>query len=419
MRRILMLSWGYPPLLDSGPGRHVYALATALVAAGHEVTVVTRHTEGTPREEYADGVHIVRAPHDAPEHADLVGWITAFNHSLTRSALRAARTGGYDVVHAHDWLVAHAAMTLREHLDVPLVATLHSTESGRYEGQLPEEYHHTIDDIERWLATEADRIIACSDSMRREVTSLFDVPAAKVDVIRDGVDMLRWYARPREIATARRDHAGTGPLITFAGRLVAEKGAQDLLAALPGLTREFPGLRLVIAGDGPLRPELESLAGPEVTFTGQLDGHDLAGLMGASDCHVIPSTYEPSGMMALKAAAAGAPVAVATTGGLAEVIENGATGVTFTPSDPQSLAAAVSSVLADRDYARALSRSARRRVREDFAWTTAAAKTLAVYASAARTAEHIAREAEQALADGSLTGSRLTVIPGDDLSLSA
>ncbi|AGL19681.1 glycosyltransferase family 4 protein [Actinoplanes sp. N902-109] len=399
-----MLSWEYPPLLVGGPGRHVHALATSLVAAGHEVTVVTRHTPGAPREEYAEGVHVVRAPDDPPHHPvvdhDLVGWTTAFNHTLTRAALRAARTGGYDVVHAHDWLVTHAAVTLREHLDVPLVATIHATEAGRHQGCLPEPHHRTIDDIERWLATEADRVIVSSEYMRREVLRQFDIPAAKTAVVRNGVDVPNWYARPPAIAAARRQFAGPGdaPLVSFAGRLVREKGVEHLLAAVPQLREQFPGLRVVIAGDGPHRAGLEAMATPQVTFAGFLGGPDLTALMGASDCHVVPSSYEPFGMVALEAAAAGTPVAVAATGGLAEIIEHGVTGVQFAPRDPGSLATAVGAVLANREYARGLARRGRRRVREDFTWPATTAKTVAVYAAATRWAGHVAREAEIALA---------------------
>ncbi|MFI5936634.1 glycosyltransferase family 4 protein [Actinoplanes sp. NPDC051494] len=399
MDRILMLSWEYPPLLVDGPGRHAHALATSLVADGHEVTVVTRHVPGAPREEFAEGVHVVRAPEDPPEHTDLVGWTTAFNHSLTRAALRAARNGRYDVVHAHDWLVAHSAMTLREHLDVPLVATMHSTEAGRSPGAP----HHTIDDIERWLATEADRLIVCSDHMRREIRSAFGVSGAKVEVIRNGADLVRWYARPPAIAAARQRYAGTGPLLTVAGRLVAEKGVQHLLAALPHLEKAHPGLRVVIAGDGPDRAELEAAASPAVTFAGFLPEDELAALLGASDCHVVPSTYEPFGMIALEAAVAGAPVVAASTGGLAEIIEDGVTGVTFEPGNPYALADAVTSVLADRDVARTLARAGRRRVREDFTWTAVAAKTHKVYAAAARHTAWDAREAQLILAEATLT----------------
>jgi len=125
--RILMLSWEYPPLVVGGLGRHVHALSTSLVQAGHEVTVVTRHAPGAALEEYVDGVRIVRAPEDPPlfplSTPSLLAWTMAFNHTLTRAALRAAATAEYDLIHAHDWLVTHTAVTLKEHLDLPLVAS--------------------------------------------------------------------------------------------------------------------------------------------------------------------------------------------------------------------------------------------------------------------------------------------------------
>ncbi|MEV4351897.1 glycosyltransferase family 4 protein [Actinoplanes sp. NPDC049596] len=399
-----MLSWEYPPLLVGGLGRHVHALATTLAAAGHEVTVVTRQAPGALREEYAEGVRIIRAPDDAPRFevrdGDMLAWAMGFNHSLTRAALRAARTGSYDVVHAHDWLVAHAAMTVRDHLDIPLVATIHATESGRHQGWLPHAHNRTIDDIERWLAQEAVRTIVCSDYMRDEVQRLFAVPADRVDVVYNGVDELRWFARPRAVTAARRLYAGgDGPLISFAGRLVYEKGVQHLLAAVPALRSQHPGLRVVIAGDGPYRADLEALATEGVTFAGFLTGHHLTALMGASDCYVVPSIYEPFGMVALEAAAAGTPIAVADTGGLAEIVDHGETGVKFTPGDPAALTEAVSSVLADRDLARRLARRARRRVREDFGWPAIAAATVDTYERAHHhDSSRVTREAESVLA---------------------
>ncbi|ODB74022.1 MULTISPECIES: glycosyltransferase family 4 protein [Micromonospora] len=390
-RRILMLSWEYPPVLVGGLGRHVHALSVALAAAGHEVTVVTRHAEGAPLEEYADGVRIVRAAEDPVTFplatGSLLAWTMAFNHTLTRAALRAASSGAYDVIHAHDWLVAHTAMTLREHLDVPLVTTIHATEAGRHQGWLPEEMNRTIHGVEHWLAGESGRVIVCSGYMRDEVGALFGVDAARVDVVPNGVEPHRWRVPASAVAAARARFAADGPLVTFAGRLVYEKGVQHLLAGLPRLRDRHPGLRAVIVGDGPYRADLEAEVhrlglGGTVSMPGFLGGADLPAVMAASDCFAVPSIYEPFGMVALEGAAAGAPLAVARTGGLAEIVEPGVTGMTFAPHDPDGLVEAVHALLSDRERARVLARRARAMVHERYGWAAIASRTAAAYAAA-------------------------------------
>ncbi|MEU3457001.1 glycosyltransferase family 4 protein [Micromonospora sp. NPDC006766] len=424
-RRILMLSWEYPPVLVGGLGRHVHALSVALAAAGHEVTVITRHAEGAPLEEYADGVRIVRAAEDPvrfPLATDsLLAWTMAFNHTLTRAALRAAETGAYDVIHAHDWLVAHTAMTLREHLDLPLVSTIHATEAGRHQGWLPEEMNRTIHGVEHWLATESGRVIVCSGHMRDEVTALFDVPTGRVDVVPNGVEPHRWQVPAAAVASARARFAGDGPLVTFAGRLVYEKGVQDLLAGLPALRERHPGLRAVIVGDGPYRAALETevhrlgLEGT-VSLPGFLGGTDLPAVMAAADCFAVPSIYEPFGMVALEGAAAGAPLAVSRTGGLAEIVESGVTGMTFAPQDPDGLTEAVHALLSDRERARVLARRARALVHERYAWSAIASRTAATYATAiGGDATFTAARAEQRMA----LGRALSPLPEGNLLAAA
>ncbi|MEH1167320.1 glycosyltransferase family 4 protein [Micromonospora sp. CPCC 205539] len=409
-RRILMLSWEYPPVLVGGLGRHVHALSVALAAAGHEVTVVTRHAEGAPLEEYADGVRILRAPEDPVTFplatGSLLAWTMAFNHTLTRTALRATEAGSYDVIHAHDWLVAHTAMTLRDHLDIPLVTTIHATEAGRHQGWLPEEMNRTIHGVEHWLSGESNRVIVCSGYMRDEVTGLFGVPAGRVDVVANGVEPHRWQVPASAVRAARARFAENGPLVTFAGRLVYEKGVQHLIAALPRLRERHPGLRVVIAGDGPYRAELEAEVhrrglGRMVDMPGFLGGNDLPALMAASDCFAVPSIYEPFGMVALEGAAAGAPLAVAATGGLAEIVEPGVTGMTFAPQDPDGLTEAVDALLSDTNRARKLARRARRVVHEQYGWSAIAQRTAATYAAAIATdAAFTAERAEQRMSQG-------------------
>ena len=242
----------------------------------------------------------------------------AFNHTLTRAALRAADAGDYDVIHAHDWLVAHTAITLAEHLDLPLVTTIHATEAGRHQGWLPEEMNRTIHGVEHWLTDASDpgdRLLrlharAGGRALRRagRAGSTWCPTASTTGPGGPG---------PARSPSARARFAGDGPLVGYAGRLVYEKGVQHLVHAVPRLRERHPGLRVVIAGDGPYRDELEAEArraarsDDTVSFAGFLDATQLPAMLGATDATVVPSLYEPFGMVALEAAAAGAPLAVA------------------------------------------------------------------------------------------------------------
>ena len=391
--RVLMLSWEYPPLLVGGLGRHVHALAEAMARAGHEVTVLTRHpdpAEQVPYDEVLGGVRVVRAAEDPSLlrfEDELLAWTMALNHALTRTGLAVCDETPPDVVHAHDWLVAHAATTLKHHLGVPLVATLHATEAGRHQGWLPGPMNRSIHSVEWWLTYEARRVIACSAYMRWEVTRLFDLPPDKVDVIPNGVDLRRWQVPVDRVAAARRRWGGDGPLVVCAGRLVYEKGVQDLLAAMPRLRRRHPGFRLVVAGRGPEEEELRALArrlrlGRSVTFAGFVPDTELAALAAAADCAVVPSVYEPFGLVALEAAAAGTPVVASDSGGLPEFVEHRRTGLSFRAGDPAGLADAVGELLADQVLGRRLVRAAQAVLRRDHTWAEVAARTVDVYARA-------------------------------------
>src|SRR3984957_4253217 len=137
--KVLMVSGESPPVVIGGLGRHVYQLATALAAAGHEAVVLSRRPSGTdpsphpPTDENAQDVRVVAAaqdPHEFDFGADMMAWTLAMGHSMVRTGLAAGFVP--DVVHAHDWLVAHPAVALAEFFDVPLVSTLHATEAGRH-----------------------------------------------------------------------------------------------------------------------------------------------------------------------------------------------------------------------------------------------------------------------------------------------
>jgi glycogen(starch) synthase len=388
--RVLMVSWEYPPVLVGGLGRHVHALAEAMVGAGEEVTVLTRQSaDGPPAaaEEVLGGVRVVRVPPDPlllRFEDDLLAWTMALNHALTRAGLGVGGQQRPDVVHAHDWLVAHAASTLSHHLRVPLVATLHATEAGRHQGWLPEPLNRSIHSIEWWLADEARRVITCSAYMRWEVSRLFDVPSERVDVVPNGLDPLRWRTTPEQVAAARARWAPDGPLVVYCGRLVYEKGVQHLLAAVPRLRRRRPAVRVVVAGTGPEAAALHEQArrlrlGRAVRFAGFVPDDELAALAAAADCVVVPSVYEPFGLVALEAAAAGTPAVVADVGGLREFVLHGVTGLRFPAGDPARLADAVEELLRDEMLGRRLVQQARAALGRDHTWAGVAERTVEVY----------------------------------------
>ncbi|QUQ71332.1 glycosyltransferase family 4 protein [Kutzneria sp. CA-103260] len=395
--RILMLSWEYPPVVVGGLGRHVHALARKLGEQGHDVVVLCRQPTGSdastnPTSDFAsDGVRVIRIAEDPPHlvfERDLVAWTLAMGHGMVREGLRLLRSWQPDVVHAHDWLVTHPAVALSETAGVPLVATIHATEAGRHSGWLSQPLNQQVHSVEWWLANRADSLITCSAAMRAEVTHLFDVDPDTITVLHNGIEPRRWRVRPADVAAARDRHGSpNAPLLLFFGRLEWEKGVQDLIAGLARIRRSHPGARLVVAGTGSHDQWLADQARKHrvlraVEFAGHLSDRELAAVLAAADAVVLPSRYEPFGIVALEAAAAGTPLVASTAGGLGEVVVDGKTGSSFAPADVDGLTAAVRGVLNDPDAAQRRARAAKARLGTDFDWGRIAEGTVAVYTAA-------------------------------------
>jgi glycogen(starch) synthase len=383
--RVLIVSWEFPPVVVGGLGRHVGALAPALAALGHDVRVLTRGRDRQPGVERLAGVTVYRAAADGLDidlgSESVLAWTQAFEHSLVRAGLAALDGWRPELIHAHDWLVGQTAVTLRQVSGAALVLTMHATEHGRRQGWLAEPLARAIHSVERWLCEQATLVIACSAFMAGELRRLYGLPADRLRVIGNGV-------RLPEPATGEPAWLnGSRPVIAFAGRLVHEKGVQELIKALPLLRPEFPGLRAVIAGTG------EQLAAQQdraeryrvaelISWPGFLDQAGLHQLFGNADVVVVPSVYEPFGLVALEAQLAGTPVAVADTGGLAELVEPGVTGVRFGCQDPAALAAAVAGLLRDPADAARMAATAQQRARTGFSWDELARQTVAAYRDA-------------------------------------
>lgn len=381
-------------MVIGGLGRHVHHVATSLADAGHEVVVLSRRPADTDpsthptTDEISEGVRVIAAAHDPHEFAfgsDMMAWVLAMGHAMIRAGLAIKDHGGPwrpDVVHAHDWLVAHPAITLAEFFDVPLVSTIHATEAGRHSGWVSGRVSRQVHAVESWLVRESDSLITCSASMRDEITELFGPGLSEIRVIRNGIDAERWsFAR-------RRPRSGPAHLL-YLGRLEYEKGVHDLIAALPRIRRTHPGATLTVAGDGTQLDWLIEQARKHkvrkaVSFVGRLDHEGLVDMLHAADAAVLPSHYEPFGIVALEAAATGTPLVTSTAGGLGEAVIDGVTGVSFPPRDVAGIATAVRTVLDDPAAAQQRAVAARERLTSDFGWDTVAAETSQVYIAAKR-----------------------------------
>jgi glycogen(starch) synthase len=392
--RALILSWEYPPRIVGGLGRHVWRLSTALADQGHEIHVVTRDHPDAPPEEWLDGVHVLRVGEYPPivPFDDLVPWVLQFNIGVLETAANLLLDTDVDVVHAHDWLVAYAAAGVKNLFQAPLVSTVHATEYGRHQGFLPQAMNRLIHQVEWWLTYESRRTITCSQYMRDQCRRIFELPSEKIDVIPNGVD-LQTFTAPDGVDEFRSRLVRDGEkLIFFAGRLEFEKGVQTVLEALPRVLDTVPA-RFVVAGIGTHEEELRdhvTRAGLDdhVEFLGFVPDARLRMYYAAADLAVVPSLYEPFGMVALETMASGTPCIAADTGGLRELVVHEATGLRFVPGDPASLAGMILRLLTDQRLDQRLTVDARRMLDEQFSWRSIAARTVAVYERA------IAEEAE-------------------------
>lgn len=372
---ILMLSWEFPPRHVGGLGIHVRDLSIELVRLGWNVQVLTVPHKGAAGFDLVQGVGVHYIPTYQPlaEQGDFMAWMLQFNLAIADYGRElVSYLKNPVVVHAHDWLVAYAARELQTMARAPLITTIHATEHGRNNG-IHTTMQHAIHQIETELVHSSQQVICCSQYMYGEIQNLFGLTAPHLQIIANGVKLIQ---------LPQRD--STGRTILYVGRLVIEKGVQHLLQALPGLTRLFSDLKLVIAGDGPYRQELQDLAyrlgvEDQVIFTGFVSEDRRNQLLSECRVAVFPSLYEPFGIVALEAMVAGVPVVVARTGGLMETVKPEITGLWFNPGDINDLQRCLIRVLQNPQWAGELSRRAQTVAGKDYTWERVARKTSAVY----------------------------------------
>ena len=211
---------------------------------------------------------------------------------------------------------------------MPYVTTIHATEHGRHQGWVQDPPQSHIHSVEKWMARRADAVVVCSYYMRGHVADIFDIDERRIAVIPNGVDPSELQPVGDLQALRRGFAAPQEKLVLLVGRLVYEKGFQLALDALPGVIERVGNVRFVVAGSGTHEQELKAQAqrlglSAHGSFLGWIGDDALHSLYRIADLCVVPSIYEPFGLVALEAMASGCPCIVADTGGLREVVPMG------------------------------------------------------------------------------------------------
>lgn len=369
---VMMLGWEFPPHISGGLGTACYGLTTALKQLGGMRTTLVlpiRH------EDHDAGYVEIRYPPGVVADPPAAG-VSAYSGGLLHAASRFADgVAGMlddlptpDVIHAHDWLTAPAALVAKRVLNKPLVFHVHSTEKDRC-AQTPDE---TIRHIEARVLEQADTVVAVSERTRRQLISAYRVDPSRIEVVYNGIDP------PKADGCGR---SRTDPsLICFIGRVTYQKGPAYFLRAAAMALEANPALRFVMAGDGDLLPAMRDLSGvlgiaDRVTFTGFLTGEEVEHLLRYAAVVVMPSISEPFGIVALEAVAAGVPVIISEHAGVTEILSQ---VVPIRPDDVQGIARAMLDVTSDEALASRLRVGGWNQIRA-ISWHRAASNLQSIY----------------------------------------
>jgi starch synthase len=390
--RVDLLTREYPPDIYGGAGVHVTELVRALRAD----TEVQVRCFGEPRDE-AD-VHAYRVPHE------LAGANAAIS-TLGVDLQMAQDCGGADLVHSHTWYANGAGHIAKLLHGIPHVVTAHSLEPLRpWKAEQLGGGYRVSSWAEKTAFEGADRVIAVSEGMRRDILAAYPTLAPeKVTVIYNGIDLERWRPLDDQERARALGIDPDRPAVIFVGRITRQKGLPYLLRAARLLPQEA---QVILCAGAPDTPEImaEVTRGVEqlqeerdgvVWIDRLLSQEELRVALTASTVFVCPSIYEPLGIVNLEAMACGLPVVGTATGGIPEVIVDGVTGRlvpiaqatdgTGTPTDPDAfvadLAAALTEVVGDRERAALMGSAGRLRAETAFSWESIAEQTRELYRS--------------------------------------
>ena len=408
--KIVHLSWEYPPAIWGGLGTFATEITRKQASMGNDVTVFAINNENKLKiSDKLEGVEVYRPkiPNISSSfflfsNNDLKSWGSNFNlfsDVIGYNLLSASKLAGsfgynngrkYDIVDCHDWLGIFGGMIIKKDMDIPLVFHVHSNEEGRSCGG----GSSTIKNIEYEGSQVADCIITVSYAMRDELIKI-GFPKNKIRVCWNGIDPEKYDPKKIsefEIKQIRIKYKikDDEHLLFFIGRLVTVKGVINLIKSMPSVIEEFPKTKLLILGIGDLEEEIKDLIerlnlNNNVILRNEfVTERERIIHYAASDTVVLPSLYEPFGIVCTEAMSMQKPVVVGargTNGMREQIIVNGENkcGVHINPYDPDDIAWGIKQILKSDDKGLKMGVNGRRRAIEEFDWDIVNNKTLEIY----------------------------------------
>ena len=408
--KIVHFTWEFPPVIHGGLGTFATEITQKQEYFGNDVTVFSLN-EGNKHKTYEkwNGIDVYR-----PETLDLTetfrlfadyelkSWgpnFKFFADVISYNTMSASRLvnllvkkekKSFDIIDAHDWLGVIGGMVVKKELGIPLIFHVHSTEVGRSVGR----GSHAIKDIEFEGGQVADGIITVSYAMKDELEKL-GFPPHKIRVCWNGVDPAKYD--PNKISEKEKKQLRKGyginddeNMLFFVGRLVTVKGVDNLVKAMPNVLEDFPNTKLVILGIGDMEWDLKSQAEnfgiqDKIIFRTEFVNEQERILhYAAADSVVLPSIYEPFGIVCTESMSLAKPTIVGasgTSGFREQIIPNGdkQCGVHVNPHKPNDIAWGIKQVLLLEDKGVQMGKNARERVLETFSWDSVTKRTLDIY----------------------------------------
>jgi len=373
-----MLTWEYPPNIVGGLSRHVEGLAKGLCHLGYSVHIITTKLEELSPYEKDGNIEIYRVTPLNDKDLSFIHWVGGLNLAIIDQVNKLVKENHYLFIHAHDWLVGAAAITIKEAYKLPLITTIHATEHGRNQG-IYTEMQKRIHEQEESLVKSSDKVIICSDFMKEEVKKVFGLDLHKIVMIPNGINTSFPDITYTKDVLSKFNIQSNKKMIFSIGRMVKEKGFYTLIEAAKIFENTRPDVYFIVAGKGPLLSEFRQtvlkLGLRNISFIGFVKETEREALFKECYLSVFPSLYEPFGIVALEAMINGKPTIVSNVGGLKGIINHLETGLLMKANCKESFIEQAGYLLDNEDLARVMGEKGKKLMEAKYSWRRIAVET--------------------------------------------